>query len=270
MYDMKGISRCQTLLGTFVQIDIEADADDRLLLSASDAAFNAIHEVQDELSFHDANSALSLVNSSAHLAPVPVSRMFWDLLSWCLCLSKDSDGLFDVSVAPALLNDGRLPNHWPANLRSGNHESIVMNNGTVYFEQAMALDFGGVAKGMAVDFAIQAIKEALSADLVQATVNAGGDIRMYDCHQQVVGVVNRCQNVEMLHMQQVAVASSAAYYDNGVSAIYHPKAMKARKMDHTVSVFASNCQLADALTKVAVLDLNHSVLNDRGAQVVLS
>ena len=268
---MTQLSRCQFLLGTFVSIDIEADAAEHELVAASVLAFEAIKYVQQHFSFHDAQSELSKLNSRAHIKPVVVSAMLWDLLSWCLDLSVSSGGMFDVSVAPLLLKDGRLPNHWSAEEdRVVDYRCVQLEDGQVYFKQAMALDFGGVAKGMAVDLAMLQLESAFSGQLKQAVVNAGGDLRVCDWQAYQLGIVNHEQQIIPHTMRQVALASSAGYYDKGKSEIYHPQIQEAQYMKHTVSVFAPDCRTADALTKVAVLQPDHSVIKSYGAEVMVT
>lgn len=57
-------------------------------------------------------------------------------------------------------------------------------------------------------------------------------------------------------MHQAALATSSNYYiDVNKSAIIDPFTKKELKDKKSISVFASNCMLADALTKVAFLDI---------------
>ena len=267
---MNHLGRCQSLLGTFVSIDVDADASDTLILTATAQAFDVIRSVQACMSFHDTNSELSQLNASAHLVPVKVSPMMEKLLDWCLKLSRDSAGLFDVSVGPLLCQDKRLPDHWSGEKRSVSYESIELTTDSVFFKQPMALDFGGVAKGLAVDLAFEVIKAQLSECVSDIVVNAGGDMRVLDWKQQPVGIISQHDIIEKHEMKSASVASSSGYYHEGISDIYHPHHQVAQALENTVSVFAAQCQWADALTKIACLDVNHPVLAQYDAAVLIS
>ena len=71
-------------------------------------------------------------------------------------------------------------------------------------------------------------------------------------------------------MHQAAVATSGNYYmDRNKNSIIHPSTKKAVKDKRSVSVFASSCMLADALTKVAFLDINlMPIFNSYGAKAI--
>jgi len=71
-------------------------------------------------------------------------------------------------------------------------------------------------------------------------------------------------------MHQAALATSGNYYmDRNKNSIFHSSTKKAVKDKRSVSVFASSCMLADALTKVAFLDINlMPIFNSYGAKAI--
>ena len=132
------------------------------------------------------------------------------------------------------------------------------------------LDLGGIAKGYAVDRALCMVENMVE----NITVNAGGDLRMKEWSGKSVGIktsnTKGFKSIICVPMHQAAVATSGNYYmDRNKNSIIHPSTKKSVKDQRSVSVFASSCMLADALTKVAFLDINlMPIFNPYGAKAI--
>ncbi len=136
----------------------------------------------------------------------------------------------------------------------------LRKDGSVRVKARVALDLGGIAKGFAVDKAVELLRER---GMQSGMVNAGGDLRVFGDEPQPIWV--RCPTeptrVQMLGMlTNGAIATSAAYFTNSnrlaestTSAIVDTKRGRRVFMTGSVSVIARNCMLADALTKIAIL-----------------
>lgn len=250
---MNQISRCQPGLGTLVEINIQGDCDDAVLIEASRHAFAVISEVTQAMSFHDQSSELSIINQQAHHQPVKVGVHTARVLHMAQQMYQDSAGVFDVSVGSWLVNDGLLPETMVALTNVPDLSQMKLNDRQVRFKRPLTLDLGGIAKGYAVDVAMDRIKACLNQQLIQASVNAGGDMKVYDWHNYEVLVPDVHKQVKSLYMKRSSVASSSSYYLAGNSAIYDPKQGCQVELGTTVSVFADSCMVADALTKVAAV-----------------
>ena len=248
---MNSISRCKPLLGTYVKLSLSADTARETLLEMSSRAFAQIERVERLMSFHDPDSELSRINRLAYRRPCPVSAETEEVLLQALELSRASHGLFDISVAPALVRQGLLPDFAMDVDESANWQDLRVEDGRVSFAKKMLLDLGGIAKGYAADRAMSVLSED-----IDAVVNAGGDIRMNRWQDKTVSIrytaAGHDKTVEV-PMRAAAIASSASYYLNGKSAIIAPGQKQAPPDPHVYSVFAANCMLADALTKIAFL-----------------
>lgn len=252
---MNSISRCKPLLGTYVRLSLTADAARETLLETSVRAFARIERVERLMSFHDPDSELSRLNRLAHRQPCPVSAETEAVLRQAIRLSRASHGLFDISIAPALIRRGLLPAvdvDIDTDIdASANWRDLRVENGRVSFAKKMLIDLGGIAKGYAVDQAMSVL-----SDDIDAVINAGGDIRMNRWQDKTVSIryaaSGHDQTVEA-PMRAAAIASSASYYLNGKGAIIAPGQRQAADSPCVYSVFASNCMLADALTKIAFL-----------------
>ena len=92
--------RARPLLGTVVEIAATGAAED--VQQAISQAFDAVAEVHALMSYQDPASELSRINQTAFDAPVAVHDHTWQVLSAARELSEASNGLFDVTIAPAL------------------------------------------------------------------------------------------------------------------------------------------------------------------------
>ena len=264
---MNSISRCKPLLGTYVRLTLTADATRDTLLAMSVRAFARIQRVERLMSFHDPDSELSRLNRLAHRQPCPVSAETEAVLRQAQRLSRASQGLFDISIAPALIRQGLLPAIDVDIDESANWRDLRLENGRVSFAKKMLIDLGGIAKGYAVDQAMSVLSED-----VDAVINAGGDIRMNRWRDKTVSIryaaSGHDQTVET-PMRAAAIASSASYYLNGKGAIIAPGQRQAADSPCVYSVFASNCMLADALTKIAFLSGGrHDLIRASGARLL--
>ena len=146
------------------------------------AAFSRIDEVVALADRHRPDSEISRVMASRE--PVPVSREIWELLHTAKAMGERTEGAFDVTVGPLL----RLwKQRAKAKLLPGEPElrealelvgsdGIVLGDGTARLAKpGMMIDLGGVAKGYAVDAAVDALRKH---GIRSALVNAGGDMAM--------------------------------------------------------------------------------------------
>ncbi len=263
---MNSLSRCKTALGTYVKITVEGDCEDDKLLVYSTSAFAAIERIERLMSFHDPQSELTRVNQTAHLRPVTISPELYEVLACGLRLSRETEGAFDLTVAGGMVRRGSLPCHGKAPDPGGNWSAIQLERGQVQFKQQVCLDLGGIAKGYAVDCAFSTIPQDLSV-----VIDAGGDLRMRPWQNQVIGIrVPGCPSERFaVTMQAAAVASSSGDFSQHAHPIISPTTDQPIVSSLGVSVFASCCMLADALTKIGFLQPdNHRLFQAYEAVVI--
>jgi thiamine biosynthesis lipoprotein len=255
------LQRARPLLGTLVEIAAGGAPADTAQTAIS-AAFARIEDIHAKMSWHDPDSELSRLNRAAHLGWLDISTDLAAVLQSALDLAHHSDGLFDPTVAPLLCETGHLPRHpdAPANPVTAVWQAIELEAGRVRFTQPLAIDLGGIAKGYAVDAALAVLAEA---GLESARVNAGGDLARFGPQPEAIRVRHPHHPAHTLHLldlQNGAVATSAGYYqtryhgDQRVSPLRHPKTRASLCLDDSITVVASTCMLADALTKVVAAD----------------
>jgi|TARA_B110000438_G_C15811086_1_gene649676 thiamine biosynthesis lipoprotein len=251
---MASLTRCQPHLGTYVEVTVSADTSDEKLIDASNAAFSAIEKIDRLMSFHSAESELTMINKTASQQPVQVSSDMNFVIEQALFFSRNTNGVFDITIAPELITNNLLPDHGLDFSEGGTWKDITLSNSQIQFKQPVLLDLGGIAKGYAVDCAMNAVEET-----IDITVNAGGDLRMRPWRDKHVSMRHpkspRSVFVDTV-MKNCASATSASYDSNIDSIIIsrdsQPNPMKLN--NKSVTVFAENCLTADALTKVAYLN----------------
>jgi len=267
---MTGTRRARPLLGTLVEIAIEDDLPHADIVQIIDRAFAAVVRVQALMSFHDPESELSRINREAWLRPVTISDDTWRVLTAAQQLSDASDGLFDITVAPALECAGFLPrhaDHLPASGHGGWRDVELLPGQRVRLARRVRLDLGGIAKGFAVD---QAIAQLRDAGVVAGSVNAGGDLRVMGNPAHTLHLRHPSQPTELLPVSttHAAAATSAGYFQYRQWAgrlccpIVHPGTRLLCDARRSVTVFADQCLIADALTKILYAD------PERGSRVL--
>lgn len=222
---------------------------------AVDAAVAAVAQVEGLMSFHDPASELSRLNRDAARVPQRVHPWTFAVLRRARQVSALSDGLFDATMAPAVVAAGLLPDPgWPAPAPGGWREVRLTAPAMVAFARPLWLDLGGIAKGFAVDVAIHTLRRH---GCTEGAVNAGGDLRRFGSVEHLIHLRrdDTLQPVAALRCGAVATSRARAA-DAGAAqlgVIVDPRHGRPWRGDGTVMVAASNCTIADALTKVAAL-----------------
>lgn len=263
------------LLGTYVVVEVDDD-DGELARAAIDAAFDAIAKVQCLMSAFDADSDVGRINALAHLEPVTVHHWTADVLNLAMQMHADSDGLFDIGIAPRLAHWNYLPSS-ALDYAGSTVANLSVDGDTVRCAAPTRVDLGGIAKGYAVDRAIEA---ALQAGARNVLVNAGGDLRVAGDAGQPIYLRDPAAPSQVAlagHLQDGAMATSGTYYSANlhegapVSAIVDPQTQAPLLSRDSHSVIAPSCAVADALTKVLALsgNPNHPALRAHRAQALV-
>jgi FAD:protein FMN transferase len=258
-------------MGTFVHIS--ASGNDREIVElAIDKAFEAIVQVERLMSFHDRDSELSRLNCEAHRQPQPVHPWTYAVLKRALQLSDASAGMFDITVAPLLVEAGLLPHTNELETHGGNWRAIkLLGDNRIFFVQPVLLDLGGIAKGFAVDQAIHVLRRA---GCTEAVVNAGGDLRRFGTKHHPLYLRRNSGLVQVAELRCGAIATSSPHENipdrisQPLGCIVDPIQQHAWRGKGSVMVAARSCVIADALTKVAALagPACQSLLDRFGAQ----
>lgn len=121
-----------------------------------------IREIESALSLHLSQSEIAAINENAGVQPVEVSQRTFDLLQRAKELSEQSDGAFDITIAPVVELWGITSDHphvptdeelAQAMVLMGLEDLVLDEEAcTAYLTRpGMAIDLGGIAKGWTAD-----------------------------------------------------------------------------------------------------------------------
>jgi thiamine biosynthesis lipoprotein len=270
-----GFGGSRLVMGTFARITAVA-ADDETIKAGIEAAFDKLVEVDEMMSDYKDDSELSVVNRYAFAGPVKVSDELFEVLKASVDYSRKTKGAFDITVGPVVElwrrteKDGTKPGEEElaeAKARVG-YEKLILDekNKTVRFAvEGMKLDLGAIAKGYAIDRAIEEMKKAGAAG---GLVDVGGDICCFGVSPKFnniwrVGLEDpsgASSYLLMLKLSDTAIATSGDYRrfvvvdDKRYSHIIDPATTASAGELTSVTVISARAMDADALaTSVSVM-----------------
>jgi thiamine biosynthesis lipoprotein len=219
------VRRARPLLGTYVEV-AASGADQVHLHTAIDGAFLAIQTVHNLMSFQEPGSELSWLNREGSGIIADLHPWSAQVLAAATEIREMSQGVFDAAIG------GRV-------------------------------DLSGIAKGFAVDRAVEALR---AAGVGQGIVNAGGDLAVFGEDARQVAVrdpIDRSRIAATATLRDEALASSGRAID--------PRTRRLVEAIAGASVRAPSCMIADALTKVVGVlgEAAIPVLRHYGASAVL-
>jgi thiamine biosynthesis lipoprotein len=246
------------------------------------------------MSFRDPASDVSRINRAPPGEAVEVDPRTAEVLRLAIEIQKASAGAFDCTVAPVLVRHHLLPSaefrgahiaepqrfDRPASPMFDRTATFVVDTSSVVKQRDCLIDLGGIAKGYAVDRAIEAITAKFAESghpIGNVLVNAGGDLRFHG--ESAIAIRLRdprdpARLVDTIEIPGGALASSATSGLGGpagrVSALVDPLSGTPLPPGGGVTIAAPTCAIADALTKVALTtgDPTHPVFARYGASVV--
>ena len=250
------VRRARPLIGTFVHIAARG-SDLAAVGRAVDAAFTSVTQVHRLMSFHELESDVSRLNREAFSKPVRVHPWTWHVLKAAQEFSRNSDGVFDITVGRQLVRWNYLPKHHAAPAGIGSWRDIIIEGPCqVRFRKRLVIDLGGIAKGFAVDRAVKTLKRQ---GVTTGIVNAGGDLRVFGPGSQFIHLRRPATPTRMagaVKLSQRAMATSGTYFERrkyrgkGVTPLVCQPAGRPGRARISVTVAAAECMIADALTKV--------------------
>lgn len=246
--------RARPAFGTILQIEL--DTDDSAIF---EEAFAKAEELEQCFSKFRGTSDLSRLNSAPIAVEIEVPQAFAEVLSLALDLFTISGGGFN-----------------PYSSGSG-HVQVRNEEGRWFAKknEPCSLDLSGIAKGYAVDKICELITERRPHS--SGVVNAGGDLRFINTAEREVMVrgTSSAAKLRRLYVTQDGVATSSFSESRGnpLSTTVYPLAPRA-DLDEScsVTVMASNCALADALTKAVWFgntETTRTCVKDYKAQVLI-
>jgi len=265
------VRRCRPLLGTFVEITAASESREHVC-NAVELAFAAIERVQRLMSFYEPASDVTRLNRFAARRSVAITPWTFQVLQAAERLHQDTHGTFDITVAAQLLRWGYLPARNSPRSRkthpTGQGAIELLPANRVRFHEPVQIDLSGIAKGFAVDKAVEALQ---SAGVASGQVNAGGDLRVFGPSPTTIHVRHPGSPgfvFPIVRISDGAFATSAAYFSRKkwrgrwTTPLVDPLHGRSCKTGDSVSVQAPTCLAADALTKVVM------VMGEQSAEIL--
>jgi thiamine biosynthesis lipoprotein len=234
-------------MGTWVAIEATAESE-AVAARAIEAAFAAFATVERCMHPTRAGSDVARINAAALGIRTPIHTTTAVVLSLALRLNELTDGVFDPCLP---LKHGRL-----TDLELGRSSGEV--DPWVITHAPLALDLGGIAKGYAIDCAVEALREA---GCVAGGINSGGDLRLFGARPETILLRRPGHSYRPLVLENAALAVSdldeprrppehQGYYVRNADGTHRGTA------DFTprhAAVLAGDAMSADALTKCVLL-----------------
>jgi len=271
----------QMIMGTFAHIVAVAN-DTGTAKECVRAALEEIHKVDDLMSDYKSDSEISRANREAGERAVRLSESTYEVLQRSVEFSQMTGGAFDITIGPliALFRKAKENKVAPSEQQIALAKSKVgfeklkldSENQTVQFsDNGMLLDLGGIAKGYAIDKAIDA---AQRCGAIGAMVDIGGDVRCFGLPPQgkdhwLIGLQDPNSAIEgigggglmlVLKVTNAAVATSGDYQQfvlidgKRYSHIMDRRTGTSAEGLSSVTIIADNATDADALaTSVSVM-----------------
>ena len=258
-------------MGTNIYVEVWANTQQQADHSIK-SVFAEMERINQLMSPYIESSELSEINRRASFQAVSISTEMYNLLALSQHYSELSDGAFDITYASVgyLFNyrQQKKPDdkQIDALLPAINFQLIELDddNKTVFFNHKdVKIDLGGIAKGHAVDNAIQILREQ---GIEHALVTAGGDTKLLGDRrgrEWIVGIRdprNAEKQAVLLPLVDTAMSTSGdyeRYFEEDGERYHHiisPQTGRAVKGVQSVSIVSPSSTANDALsTAVFVL-----------------
>ncbi|MEJ2592802.1 MAG: FAD:protein FMN transferase [Candidatus Thiodiazotropha sp.] len=261
------------IMGTRIGVEVWHE-DEQTARQGIAAVLAEFRRLDQALSPYIESSELYAVNASAASHPVVISHEFYDLIAQSLDYSRLTGGAFDITFASVGYqydyrnrikpSEAEIQQALP--LIDYRHIQLNPDDHSVHFDTpGVRIDLGGIAKGYAVDRAIELLK---ARGIENALVSAGGDSRIIGDHRGRpwnIGIQaprNEKALAAVLPLSNTAISTSGDYerYFEADGVRYHhilsPKTGHSAGELESVTILGPNATRTDALsTSVFVLGL---------------
>jgi thiamine biosynthesis lipoprotein len=238
-----------------------------------DEAFSEIERIEKTTSFYDPESEIYKLNRYGYLNKEEATPEVRYLLSQSIYYYELSRGSFDVTIHPLLeLWKGGLWKEDPfiqrkrmnETLKKVGYENIIMNDDGILLLNGASVDLGGIAKGYAVDRALDILRQN---KIKRALIDIGGDMGAIG-GKWTIGLVdpkdpNECITRFKISNECVATSGNYERYFDPSKKVHHiidPRTGYPADGCISATVIAKSCTDADALaTSIFVMGAREGI-----------
>jgi len=268
------VKKTRSLMSTWVSIKAhDPFINQKRITKAIESAFLGIEKIDMLMSTFRRDSQISLVNKLKANELIKVSPEIIQVINKASEIYGLSEGAFDITVFPLVKLWNSYGDHIPPRNEVAQTQTLVGQDKLVIdkkygyvgvSEEGVAVDLSGIAKGFAVDEAINILKRE---GIRNALIDAGGDIYCLgsgpDKRPWRIGLKHprRDELIATLRLKDIAVATSGDYEKFKIidgkrfSHIIDPRTgYPIKDMPVSVTVLAADCTTADGLaTAISVM-----------------
>ena len=251
------------IMGT--RISIELWHTDKLLASkCSQQIFAELNRLDELMSPYRSNSEISFINNNASIGPIKISAEMSYVIDRSLHFSEISGGAFDITFASVGYQYDYRNKIQPSDqfiklsLPSIDYRHIKLENEKIHFNNSgVRIDLGGIAKGYAVDRAIQIVQ---NCGINEAMISAGGDSRILGRKRGkpwIIGIQHPRKENELalvLPLSDTAISTSGDYQrffikdGHRIHHIINPATGRSVNSTWSATVTGPNAMTTDALS----------------------
>ena len=222
--DIQLFERKRIVMDTLVSITIYAKQEPENWQQHVEQAFEKMQRIEDLATSFNDSSDVGQLNLNAGQKGISVHKNVLEILKEAREVAENSEGAFDVTVLPLLRlwnfksSNPRVPTEAEVSEKREliDFRKIVIKDDKVFLlEAGMGVDLGAIAKGYAVDKAVEVLE---NYDYKDFMVEAGGDLRAVadtlTQGQRTIWVRHPRKSAEFfakIKMDETAVASSGDY-----------------------------------------------------------
>ncbi len=250
-------------MGTSISVELWHQ-NETLARQCSDKIFAEMVRLDVMMSPFRADSEISFINNNASTETIEVSEEIAKVIARSLYFSKISNGAFDITFASIGYRYNYRNKVKPSDqliessLPSIDYRHIILNNNTLRFDHAgVRIDLGGIAKGYAVDRAIEIAKRC---GIGEALISAGGDTRVLGRKRGkpwIIGIQHPRKENELalvLPLSDTAISTSGDYQrffirdGQRIHHIINPSTGKSANASWSATVTGPDAMTTDALS----------------------
>lgn len=201
--------------------------DRNYLAEVVEEVFEEVDRLDGQMSNYKPESELSGINRDASSREVLVEPKFFHLLEDAFRYSRDTGGAFDITVGPLMKHwgffrgQGRVPSRAEIAqvLKHVGYQHVALDHSrrTIRFDSAgVELDLGGLAKGYAVDQAVEILRSnGVSAALVSSGTSSiyalGSPPNEHGWTIKVRDPFDSKKVGDVIHLQNYSLSTSGSY-----------------------------------------------------------
>lgn len=264
-------------MGTNIVIEVHHESQSTRKEAIS-AVVNEMERINQTMSTYIGSSDISQINALAFAQEVKISKEIFDLLALSFQISELTGGAFDITYASVgylyrYPDKAKPSDEQIATLLSAvNYKLVLLNEANVsvrFLHKDLRIDLGGIAKGYAVDNAIELLR---NMGITNALVTAGGDTRLLGDRlgkPWIVGIRdprNADKQAVVIPLSESAMSTSGdyeRYFEEDGKRFHHilsPKTGKSTYEVQSVSIIGPESVYNDALsTAVFVMGLEEGI-----------